>query len=178
MLFRSEDKPGLQAARLIRHEQGDALRRVAGRMEDLDDDIPQSHFLPVSQRREIERHVGRLVQAVRGARFRRQCSAPGDVIGLDVGIDSMRDFHPIGCGELDVTIDIVLLRVYDRRQALAASPKGIRRTTGFVIEELLVNHAPPPPLRLRGPTAITVGDYGDTPSHLGRYRFRIYASNQ
>jgi hypothetical protein len=54
----------------------------------------------------------------------------------------MRDLHPFGCGELDVAIDIVLLRVYDRRQALAASPKNIRRTTGFVIQELLVNHAP------------------------------------
>jgi hypothetical protein len=54
----------------------------------------------------------------------------------------MRDLHPFGCGELDVAIDIVLLRVYDRRQALAASPKNIRRTTGFVIQELLVNHTP------------------------------------
>ena len=111
-------------------------------MEDFDDDIPQSHFLPVSQRREIERHVGRLVQAIRGARFRRQCSTPGDVIRLDVGVDRMRDLHVVGCRKLDVAIDIVLLRVYDRRQALAASPKDIRRTTGFVIEELLVNHAP------------------------------------
>jgi hypothetical protein len=36
----------------------------------------------------------------------------------------------------------MLLRVYDRRQALAASPKDIRRTTGLVIQELLVKHAP------------------------------------
>jgi hypothetical protein len=64
------------------------------------------------------------------------------MIGLDVGVDRMRYLHVFGCRKLNVAIDIVLLRVYDRRQALATSPKDIRRTTGLVIQELLVNHAP------------------------------------
>ena len=51
----------------IGHDQADALGRVAGRVQHPDARVAELDLLAVVERLERERHVGRLVQAVRGA---------------------------------------------------------------------------------------------------------------
>jgi hypothetical protein len=109
-------------------------------MEYLDGDVPADDLLAVGERRERERDVRRLVETVGGPRARGQGPPAGDVVGLDVGVDDVRDLRPLELGVLEVALEVVGLWVYDRRRPVARSPEHVGRAAGLGIQELPEDH--------------------------------------
>jgi hypothetical protein len=62
------------------------------------------------------------------------------MVGLDVGVDDLRDLRLLERGELQVVFDVLGLGVYDRRRAMAYSAVDVGGAAGPGVEELLKDH--------------------------------------
>jgi hypothetical protein len=109
-------------------------------VEDAHHDVPAEEFLAVAERRERKGHVGGLVQAVVRTGAGGEGAPPGSMVGLDVRLDHPSDLGTFERRELQVALQIVGVRVYDRRRLVAHSPENIGGTPGLGIQELLEDH--------------------------------------
>jgi hypothetical protein len=66
------------------------------------------------------------------------------MVRLDVRVDDARDLGALERGELQVALEVVGVRVYDRRRPMAHSPEDVGGAPGVGIEELLEDHPGPP----------------------------------
>ena len=133
-----DDQPGLFAARSV----GDDVRRVLGPVarsgEGGDahtadrDGVPVRHRLVVEGDLGGSRHVngraGRLLQS----------SLAGDVVGMVMGLEDVRDPEAVLVGKREVVLDVPL-RVDDRR--LAAVGDEVRRAPEILVQHLTEEHA-------------------------------------
>jgi hypothetical protein len=138
-----QDEPRVGPARLVGDHQAEALRRVARRVEDADHDVAADELLPVGQRREREGYIRGLVQAIVGACTGRERAATRPMVRLNVGIDDVRDRGALEGGKVLVALEVIGVRVYDRRRLVAHSPEHVCRAPGLRVEELLENHSFP-----------------------------------
>lgn len=66
------------------------------------------------------------------------------MVGLDVSVDDARDLRALEPGELQVALDVVGQRVYDRRRPVPRSPEDVGGAPSLGIQELLEDHQRPP----------------------------------
>jgi hypothetical protein len=69
------------------------------------------------------------------------------VVGLDVGLDDVRDRGALQLGVRHVAVEVIGLWVYDRRRPVAPSPEDVRRASRSWIEELSKDHGASFPVR-------------------------------
>ena len=65
---------------------------------------------------------------------------PGDVVGLDVGLDDGHDLRPLSLGAGDVLIDEIRMGIDDRELPLALAAEEVGGAGGLVVEELSEVH--------------------------------------
>jgi hypothetical protein len=69
--------------------------------------------------------------------------SPGDVVGLDVGLDDGGDLGALCFGQRDVFVDEVDVRVDDREPPDGLAAEQVRSAGGVVVEELAEVHGAP-----------------------------------
>jgi hypothetical protein len=62
------------------------------------------------------------------------------MVGLHVGVDDARDPGALEGREVQVPLEVVCVRVYDRRRLVAHSPEDVGGTPRLRMEELLEDH--------------------------------------
>ena len=80
------------------------------------------------------------MQAIGCTHFCCERSSAGNMIGLNVSVNYMNDFHSFGIRKLDVAIHIAFLGVYDRRHSFTGSTEYVCSASVLVIQELFKNH--------------------------------------
>jgi hypothetical protein len=102
-------------------------------MEDFDPGIPEFEFLPILQGMEFEFDLRRFMEAVRRPGFLRQSDSAGTVIGMDMGIDDMGDFHALGRGERQICIYVLFMGIDHGAFSFASASEEIGSAAGFVV---------------------------------------------
>lgn len=94
------DEPRLVAAATVGYEQADAVLRVPGGVQHVDDDVAGLQVLAIGQRGEGECHLSEVafMLAVFSALAARQGSSAGTVVGVHVGVDDVGERRAgVGC---------------------------------------------------------------------------------
>ena len=111
-------------------------------MQDAHPDVAEIELIPISKRTEVKMCLRRLVEVDRRPGLGRQFAAAGEMVGLDVGFDDVRDPDARLLGRLEVLIDI-LLWIHHSCAVFTPSPKEVRGTPGLWPEKLPENHLSP-----------------------------------
>ena len=90
---------------------------------------------------ERERDIRRAMQAVLGAGKLDEPAPAGAMIRVHVRVEHVRDRHALARGELDVSVDVGLVRVDDAGEPLAAAAEHVRRAAGLESVERSEQHA-------------------------------------
>ena len=80
------------------------------------------------------------MKAVSGAGQLRQLPPPGKVVGLNVGIDDVLDFHTLRLREFEIGFDVSGLWVHDRGPRFSCSTEHICSAARVVIKILSKDH--------------------------------------
>ena len=133
-----DDQPRLVAARLVGDEVRRVLGPVAGRGESGDRDVAEGHLVAVGQR--LVREVDACRRRDVDRRARRLCepALPGDVIGVVVRLEHVRDREAVLLGEPQVVLDVPLRVDHGR---LAAVRDDVRSTAEILVQNLPEEHA-------------------------------------
>jgi len=86
-----EDEPGLRATLEVGHEEADRVRRVARGVGDRQPDVPDADRVAVPEPLVVEREPGRRVGEDRRASRGGEVAVAGDVVGVGVRLDDVRD---------------------------------------------------------------------------------------
>jgi len=114
------------------------LRRVTGRVEHAKRHIADRQLLVVREAGTLWR-INRLVHDMARTNRVGKRSPSGDVIGVNVGVDDVRDTHTRLATHLLVRAD-VFDRIDHNALALAAAAEKVRRADGRRVEELAKDH--------------------------------------
>ena len=134
-----KDESWLRRARAIRDEEADAIRRVPGRMQHLDADVPQVMLLSVVQRVMAKRNGRRGVVEDRRPCRLRQPPRTGHVIGLHVRLEDVGDAHRLFGGGCEVRLDLRLW-IHHSTRGGACSAEDIAGAPGRRREEGAEDH--------------------------------------
>ena len=128
----NQDRPAPE----VGDEQADALRRVSGRVQDLDARVAELDFL-VASRSARERGTSRrrLVQAVLRADARASSRPAGAVVGMHVRVDDVRDAHALRARECRCTRRVVSARIDDGALAERPAAEQVGRASEIVVVE-------------------------------------------
>lgn len=107
-----EGEPRLGAAGRVRHDQAHALGCVPGRVEDAVLDRAEGEPLPLFEGGVREADIRGGVEAQQGARPLRELAVPGDVVGMDVGVDHVGDREVSGRRGGHVLVHVAPHRVH------------------------------------------------------------------
>ena len=105
---------------------------MARRRDGADDRVAQRHDLAVARRVVLEVDPGAFGQVCGRAGARDELGQPGDMIGLDVGVEDARDRCALRLGSRDVVLDEVDVRVDDRERAVRLAPEQVRGAGALV----------------------------------------------
>ncbi len=112
---------------------------MAGRMEDGHAHVAHLVVLAIFDGDVGEAHLGRLVEQHRGAGDPREMPGSGEVVGLDVGLEHVRDAHVLLRGGLEVGLDVGLW-IHHSAAPCPPSAEEIARAAGLGREELTEDH--------------------------------------
>jgi len=105
-----EHEPRLLAARVVGDEVGVVGERVPRGRDRGDRGVAERHELAVAQRVVVELDARAFREVRDGAGARDQLGQPGDVVGLDVGVEDGGDRGALSLRQGDVLIDEVDVR--------------------------------------------------------------------
>jgi hypothetical protein len=134
-----EHEPRLRGATAVRHEDRQAVGRVAGGMQERHADVPHLVLLVVldGDVRKLDRR--RAVHEDGGTGGGGQPARARDVVGLHVGLDDVGHPHGLLARGLQVRLDLELWIHHSARSG-AASPEQIAGAAGLGGEELTEDH--------------------------------------
>jgi hypothetical protein len=87
-------------------------------------------------------HAGRLVIENGRARDGREAARAGEVVGLDMGLEDVRDAHPLLSGRFEVRLDVGLW-IHHSAAGFAPSAEEVAGAAGLGSEELTEDHGRP-----------------------------------
>ncbi len=134
-----QNEPWLRRAGPIRDEQADMLRRVSGRVKNLDRHIAKREHVAVSNA--VKRRLGvraRKKHILRPGRFGEPPAGRG-VIGMNMGVDDVENLHSRILRSLQIGLDFTD-RIDHGRRSLAAAPEQIGCADRVRVQELLEEH--------------------------------------
>lgn len=131
----SEHKPWLGGPGAICDQQADVLRSVTWGMQNLDGDVPKRQDLPVANAPEpLTRFRFREKYVFRAASLRQPWPCR-EVIGVNVGVDDIGDFHPARARRIEIGLDVAY-RINHGSAGLTATAKEIRNRYRIGVQEL------------------------------------------
>ena len=141
------------------------LWRVARRVHHPDGDVAKFKRLAVLHAREGIGRIGRRMQHIFRPGSFGQCPPRRDVIGMQMGVDYIKDAHSecFGCREVGSQVPH---RIDDRSGRLATTAEEIRCGHRFSVEKLSQDHCGAPSVRMAAA--------GLAHGHASRY-IQVYA---
>ncbi len=123
----------------ISDENGYRLRSVAGCVQYLKSQLPESVHLAVSQPSEREQYICYFVHSDVRARSLGQLPSAGNVVGVDAGVDNIEDAEATRVGQVYVLVDV---EGWSDHHSLFRLTRGddIGRATAVFVENLLDIH--------------------------------------
>src|SRR5215510_4812936 len=110
-------------------QDGDAFRRVAGSLNDSENDFADSELVAVFGGRVIENRAGFMPEDDLSPCTFGKLAMAADEIGVQMRLDHEFDLQPFGFGLVDVLFDVTL-RINDRSLASGADQiRSMRQTT-------------------------------------------------
>ena len=140
-----EGEPGLVgAALLVGAEQRDAVRRVAGSVQDAQQCVAEGEDVAFAQRlvRVIDVGGGVEVDGRFGVAGEVVCA--GAVVGVDVGLDDGDDARVDGLRLAQILVDERFVGIDDGELLLAETPEEVGGAAGGRVEELAEEHGGTP----------------------------------
>ncbi len=135
-----EDEPRLGAAREIGHEQRDALRRVAGRVQDPEGHVAETDLGAVLDGAHGERGVRGRMQVDRRPRAGGERLVARDVVRVDVGLDDVGEGHTLLAGQGDVVVDAVTGGIDQSGLPALPAADQVGEATLLFVDDLLEDH--------------------------------------
>ncbi|MCY1301398.1 hypothetical protein D9M70_510090 [compost metagenome] len=122
------------------HQEGIGIVGMAGRIEHVEAETLDRH--PVALRNPHGNDVGRRLLAHHGDAMGlvAQRPEPGDVIGMEMGIDRLDQPEVEFADELQVTLDLFQYRIDDQRLAALAAGDQVGIGAGHAVEQLTEDH--------------------------------------
>ena len=131
-----ERHPGVFGAGLIHHQQGDALRRMAGGEAHPQFDVAQRERIAALEWMMRKSCLSGLVHVDFGPGARRQFGVPGYMVGMEMRLDNVGDGHAaFGCG-VQILLYIAV-GVNNRRDPCAFAPDQIGGAAQPIDKKLL-----------------------------------------
>src|SRR5579885_1566649 len=141
-----QDEPRLVGARAIGDEQTNVFWRVAGRVEDIDDDVAKRKTVAVLDFMHRKGDFRRRMQNILGAGLARERAPRGSMIGVDMGVDDEVDTHPRLVRHTEIW-SYVADRIDDRAGRMPAATEQVGNRHGILVQELAQDHKNLPTVR-------------------------------
>ena len=142
-----QHEPRLLTTRQVGHEQADAVGGMSGRVYGLDTHRADGNRLAIGNRRVRIGGLRRRVDMDAGSRLGRQRLIAREMIGVDVGLDDMRQGQALPPGPGTIVVHAVPARVYHEGLTRLATPNQIGDAAGVLVDHLLEYHRLHLPIR-------------------------------
>src|SRR5688572_14884749 len=106
---------------------------MSGRVQHLDDGIAELEHVAVSELLKTENDLCRFMERVCGADAIGQKASARNVVGVNVGVDRVRDLQPLALGKGNVGLDVALLGVDNGALTDRSAAEEVGRAAGLVI---------------------------------------------
>ena len=135
-----EHEPRLAAPRAVGNQQRNAVRGVAGCMEDLERHTPDRELVTIiGGRMGVCRLRGRVDIETRTA-LGGEGLVARHVIGVDMGLDDPGDREALSAGQGQIVIDALAPRIHHHRLPSLAAADQVGEASRLFVEDLLEDH--------------------------------------
>ena len=135
-----QHEPRQIAAREVRDQETDRVRGVTGRVRDLEAHRADHDLVAVLHVLVLEDHARGAVNQDRRPHRLGQVAIAGDVVGVRVGLEDVRDLEALLAREPQVLVDPVAPGIHHDRLAGLATADEVAEAAGLLVDQLLEDH--------------------------------------